>query len=70
MLYGLSLSHVVEFLLTECLPLNTVEKKSFRHPPWASALCSKMDNRTVRRVVLRENTMRFDQGCGSRCNTK
>jgi hypothetical protein len=41
----------VEYILTECLPFNTVEKKSFRDLPWASEYCSKMDRRTVQRLV-------------------
>jgi hypothetical protein len=42
---------VVEYILTECLPFNTMEKKSFRDLPWASEYCSKMDKRTVQRLV-------------------
>ena len=40
---------VVGFFLRKCLPFNTVEK-SFRDLPWASEYCSKMDNRTVKRL--------------------
>jgi hypothetical protein len=42
---------VVELLPRKYLPFNTVEEKSFRDLPWASEYCSKMDNRTVKRLV-------------------
>jgi hypothetical protein len=50
---------VVEYILSKCLPFNTVEKKSFRDLPWASEYCSKMDRRTVQKDLLSKNTVTF-----------
>jgi hypothetical protein len=41
----------VDYILTECLPFNAEEKKSFRDLPWASEYSSTMGKRTIQRIV-------------------